>query len=84
MQKAEREAKANKEASAAGMSTAHPVHADPDNPGPDENPSSEKASVAMTPLAPRHLFLALDKMDHEGKLFPARPRKCTFLQRRFF
>uniref|UniRef100_A0A914N423 TAFII28-like protein domain-containing protein n=1 Tax=Meloidogyne incognita TaxID=6306 RepID=A0A914N423_MELIC len=49
-----------------------------------ERETNKEASSSSEPLTPRHLRLALDKLDKQGKLFPARPRRCTFLERRFF
>uniref|UniRef100_A0A914KWR0 TAFII28-like protein domain-containing protein n=1 Tax=Meloidogyne incognita TaxID=6306 RepID=A0A914KWR0_MELIC len=49
-----------------------------------ERETNKDASTSSEPLTPRHLQLALDKPDKQGKLFPARPRRCTFLERRFF
>uniref|UniRef100_A0A914KZV8 Transcription initiation factor TFIID subunit 11 n=1 Tax=Meloidogyne incognita TaxID=6306 RepID=A0A914KZV8_MELIC len=49
-----------------------------------ERETNKEASSSSQPLTPRHLQLALDKLDKQGKLFPARPRRCTFLERRFF
>uniref|UniRef100_A0A914LE71 Transcription initiation factor TFIID subunit 11 n=1 Tax=Meloidogyne incognita TaxID=6306 RepID=A0A914LE71_MELIC len=49
-----------------------------------ERETNKDASTSSEPLTPRHLQLALDKLDKQGKLFPARPRRCTFLERRFF
>jgi len=34
-----------------------------------------------TPLTPRHLHLALDAMDRQGKLFPAKPRRNCLMRR---
>uniref|UniRef100_A0A1I8B3K8 Transcription initiation factor TFIID subunit 11 n=1 Tax=Meloidogyne hapla TaxID=6305 RepID=A0A1I8B3K8_MELHA len=49
-----------------------------------ERETNKEAPTSSEPLTPRHLQLALDKLDKQGKLFPARPRRCTFLERRFF
>lgn len=46
--------------------------------------SDPGTSTSKSPLTPRHLYLALDKLDQEGKLFPARPRKPALFLHRFF
>uniref|UniRef100_A0A915NJ19 TAFII28-like protein domain-containing protein n=1 Tax=Meloidogyne floridensis TaxID=298350 RepID=A0A915NJ19_9BILA len=40
-----------------------------------ERETNKEASTSSEPLTPRHLQLALDKLDKQGKLFPARPRR---------
>uniref|UniRef100_A0A915NVN4 TAFII28-like protein domain-containing protein n=1 Tax=Meloidogyne floridensis TaxID=298350 RepID=A0A915NVN4_9BILA len=40
-----------------------------------ERETNKEASSSSEPLTPRHLRLALDKLDKQGKLFPARPRR---------
>uniref|UniRef100_A0A915LKD6 TAFII28-like protein domain-containing protein n=1 Tax=Meloidogyne javanica TaxID=6303 RepID=A0A915LKD6_MELJA len=42
-----------------------------------ERETNKDASTSSEPLTPRHLQLALDKLDKQGKLFPARPRRCA-------
>ncbi|KAI1726837.1 hTAFII28-like protein conserved region domain-containing protein [Ditylenchus destructor] len=44
----------------------------------------QKAKEDDCPLTPRHLYLAYDKLDRQGKLFPAKPRKSALMSRSFF
>ncbi|KAI3422561.1 hypothetical protein GPALN_013061 [Globodera pallida] len=69
--------KAEREATNPGGSQRKPV---------DQAEQSVKSPLlpADGPLTPRHLYLALDRLDRQGKMFPARPRRTgAFLKRRF-
>uniref|UniRef100_A0A915DDQ1 Transcription initiation factor TFIID subunit 11 n=1 Tax=Ditylenchus dipsaci TaxID=166011 RepID=A0A915DDQ1_9BILA len=43
----------------------------------------KEATEEDSSITPRHLFLAYDRLDRQGKLFPARPRKSALMTRNF-
>ncbi|KAI1728410.1 hTAFII28-like protein conserved region domain-containing protein [Ditylenchus destructor] len=44
----------------------------------------QKSKEDDGPLTPRHLYLAYDKLDRQGKLFPAKSRKNALMSRSLF
>ncbi|KAL3119951.1 hypothetical protein niasHT_007079 [Heterodera trifolii] len=85
IQKAEREANIDKSNGSRERKNGAAEDEKRQNEQAEHRADSATSSAGDGPLTPRHLYLALDRIDRQGKMFPARPRRNgEFLKRRFF